>query len=287
MIMKYRALLTAAECGTIAEAAEKLGYTVSGISRMISSLEEELAMTLLLRRKSGVTPTAECIEMMPHFRSILNAYEGMKQSADQLHGLITGDISAGTSMESYIPQLARITGEFKEMYPGIHVNILQDYSSPLAELLQEGKADFCIMSRRPGHFRWHPLKTDRLVVLVPPGHRFEQMESVPLEMLEEETFIEIQTSIDTDNALMFRKNGIKLPRSLSCSSNFAAASMIEAGLGITIENEVNAKVWNKNLPAVPLDPPQPVEIGIGYPDKENMSPAAERFIEFALASVVK
>ena len=46
---KCRALLCAIEKGSITGAAETMGYTISGISRMLASLESEVGF-LLLRR---------------------------------------------------------------------------------------------------------------------------------------------------------------------------------------------------------------------------------------------
>ncbi len=57
---KCRALLRSVERGSITAAAEEMGYTVSGISRMISSLEAEVGFPLLLRRRDGVMPTRRC-----------------------------------------------------------------------------------------------------------------------------------------------------------------------------------------------------------------------------------
>lgn len=281
MITKYKALLAAIDAGTIAKAAQQLGYTVSGISRMISSVEDELGMTLLIRGKNGVTPTDECRELIPYMQELVLSANRLYQSADEMKGLVRGEITVGTSMEAYIPVLAKLVGEFTDVYPGIHVNILEDYSSPLARMLEAGEIDFCIMSKRAGNFQWQSIHNDPLVVLVHPEHRFASMKEVPVDLLSEETFIDVQTSIDTDNSIMLRTRDITLTRTLSCSNNFAAASMIEAGLGIAIENAVNTSVWNKSIKTVPLVPAQYVEIGVGTPAREKLSPAAARFIEFA------
>ena len=40
--------------------SEKLGYTASGISRMMAALEEETGFPLLIRSRTGVIPTEEC-----------------------------------------------------------------------------------------------------------------------------------------------------------------------------------------------------------------------------------
>lgn len=47
---KIYALLAAIDCGSLTAAAEKLGYTQSGLTHMMNSLENELGLNLLVRR---------------------------------------------------------------------------------------------------------------------------------------------------------------------------------------------------------------------------------------------
>ena len=53
------ALLTVLELGNLSAAASALGYTPSGISRMMQSLEEDAGFPLLTRSRNGVAPTSE------------------------------------------------------------------------------------------------------------------------------------------------------------------------------------------------------------------------------------
>ena len=48
----------------------KLGYTVSGVSRMMAALEAESGFPLLLRSRTGVAPTEDCMRMLPTFREL-------------------------------------------------------------------------------------------------------------------------------------------------------------------------------------------------------------------------
>ena len=52
-VEKARALICVVEEKSISAAANKMGYTPSGISRMMTSLEEELGFPLLIRKKEG------------------------------------------------------------------------------------------------------------------------------------------------------------------------------------------------------------------------------------------
>ena len=56
---KIRALLAAADLGSISKAADALGYTQSGVTHIIRALEEEAGFPLLLRGNRGVRLTAD------------------------------------------------------------------------------------------------------------------------------------------------------------------------------------------------------------------------------------
>ena len=64
----YRILLRTVEIGNITKAAELLGYTQSGISRIISKVEEELGTPLVHRNRTGITLRSEA-EPLLHMSS--------------------------------------------------------------------------------------------------------------------------------------------------------------------------------------------------------------------------
>ena len=48
-ISKYKALLAAVDMGSFSAAANKLGYTQSGLTHMMNALEDELGFSILQR----------------------------------------------------------------------------------------------------------------------------------------------------------------------------------------------------------------------------------------------
>ena len=60
---RYIALQKIIETGSFTKAAEALGYTQSSISQMIASLENELAIKLLTRSRTGVKLMKEKLHM--------------------------------------------------------------------------------------------------------------------------------------------------------------------------------------------------------------------------------
>ena len=94
--IKGKALLMAADLGSMTAAAEALGYTQSGITRMISSLEEEIGLPLLSRGKAGVKLTENGRLMIPAIRKMVNAAELVNQLAAEVQHVATGVITIGS-----------------------------------------------------------------------------------------------------------------------------------------------------------------------------------------------
>ena len=55
---KLEALATAVELGSFTRAAEMLGYTQSGLTHMMNSLEKDFGFPVLVRGRAGVRLTA-------------------------------------------------------------------------------------------------------------------------------------------------------------------------------------------------------------------------------------
>jgi DNA-binding transcriptional LysR family regulator len=78
-INKYEIFLKVVELGSLTKAADVLGFTQSGISHTISSLEMEFGFTLLIRNRSGVKLTVNGEQVLQPIREILKWNEKLKQ----------------------------------------------------------------------------------------------------------------------------------------------------------------------------------------------------------------
>ena len=76
---KIAALLAAAELGSISKAAENLGYTQSGVTHIVNSLEEEAGFPLLMRGNRGVRLTAEGERLAPLMRELVQTADRLEQ----------------------------------------------------------------------------------------------------------------------------------------------------------------------------------------------------------------
>ena len=60
---KCRALFEILKYGSFSAAEQQMGYTPSGLSRMMASLEDDAGFPLLQRNRDGVKPTNECLKL--------------------------------------------------------------------------------------------------------------------------------------------------------------------------------------------------------------------------------
>ena len=275
---KVSVLLGVIEAGSLSAAAEKLRYTPSGLSRMLAALEEETGFPLLRRGRWGVTPTAECRELLPQMRRLVQAEEQYREQAAALRGLEAGRLSIGSSYGIYYRSRAKLAADFCRLHPGIRVDLVGVSSTELARAVLEGRVDLCIISRRDGGFDWLGLRDDPLVAVLPPEHPCAGDAAYPLRRFAQDPFIEIRPGKETDNSRCFLQNGVHPNTCYTCEDDGAAVSMVEAGLGVTLVNALLLEGRPCGAAVLPLQPAQAVEVGIALPSLDAASPAARRFI---------
>lgn len=270
---KCRALLAALEAGSLSGAAEKLGYTISGMSRMMAALEGEVGLPLLLRGKQGVRPTAECAALLPSLRALVQAQEVCRQEVQALRGLQTGQVRLGTAYAAFYPLLAQVTWAFRQARPGVAVQIRRGYSTALAQALEDFSMDLCLISRRETGGRWVPLFTDPLVAVLPPSHPLAAQERVPLAAFARFPYVETYPDADSDNARALRRAGVVPATCCATMDSAATCTLVQAGLGIALENKCSTAGWT-GVALRPVEPAEEIEIGLALSRRPTLAAQA-------------
>lgn len=275
---KLKALTKALERGSITRAAEELNYTPSAISRMISSLEDELNLSLIIREHNGIRATKECKELITHIYELLHITASIKEKADKINGIDSGTITIGNAYSAFYTPLSKILAMFHEDFLNIKVELISGYSTELLKALENHQIDFAIISKREGEHNWQPLLEDEMLAWLPAEHKYKDRSSFPIKEYINEDYIETFAGSDIDNARVFKANGIKPNIKFSTRDSLATYKMVEAGLGITMHNALSSRMLKGNVIMLPLDSPASVEIGIAALD--TLSPAAATFYTF-------
>ncbi len=114
---KCKAFIECIERGSISAAADSLGYTPSAISQLITSLEKELGLKLLVRSQKGVKPTSEGETLLPAFRAYIAKEQDIYHIASELKGVVTGNLSIAAYPSVATNWLPEIVRRFKSEYP--------------------------------------------------------------------------------------------------------------------------------------------------------------------------
>jgi DNA-binding transcriptional LysR family regulator len=143
---KLKVFHAAAEAGSFTHAGEQLGLSQSAVSRQVSALEQELAVSLFHRHARGLilTEQGEMLYRTAHevFMKLEAARAKLTDSREKPNGELKVTTTPGIGVHWLTPRL----GEFIELYPEIRVTLLTtDEELDLA--MRE--ADVAIRLRQP------------------------------------------------------------------------------------------------------------------------------------------
>ena len=208
---KCRVLLCAIDKGSITAAAEAMGYTISGVSRMMAALEAEVGFPLLRRSREGVTPTNECCRLLPSFREMVAQAEQCRQIAGEVRGLVSGTVAIGTFSSVATHWLPNMIGAFQKDYPNIDFDILMGTYPEIEQWVMQGRAD-CGFLHLPtrADLKTVCLAQDELMAVLPEDHPLAALEKIPASALAEQPFILLDKAGERDRDVMqvFERAGI-------------------------------------------------------------------------------
>lgn len=279
-IGKYQTFLKVVELGSLTRAAEALGLTQSGVSHTVSSLEEELGFTLLIRSRAGVRLTAEGERVLPAMRSILNGFKQLEQIVSAIKGLDAGEIRVGTFTSVAVHWLPGIIKTFQQAHPRIDFKLLNGDYHDVERWLQDGSIDagFVTLPARV-ECRAIPLREDRLLAILPLDHPKAKLDRFPLSEIPGEDFISLLKSSDHDARRAMELAGVKPNIKFTTKDDYAIIAMVENGLGISIVPELLLQGHGDNLRAMELFPGARRTIALAVPEAAGLSPAVQAFVD--------
>ena len=101
---------------------------------------------------------------------------------------------------------------------------------------------------REGEHNWLPLMQDELTAWLPQSHPMAELRAFPVAAFASEPCIETYPGRDIDNARVFARCGITPNLKFSTMDSLATYSMVEAGLGVSMNNAINGRAWSGKVP---------------------------------------
>ena len=280
---KCRVLLCAIDKGSITAAAEAMGYTISGVSRMMAALENEVGFPLLRRSREGVTPTNECRRLLPSLREMVAQAEQCRQMAGELRGLVSGTVAVGTFSSVATHWLPNMICAFQKDYPNIDFEILMGSYQEVEQWVIQGRAD-CGFLHLPARAELETvcLAQDELLAVLPEDHPLAVLERVPAEALAQQPFILLDKAGERDRDVMqaFERAGTMPKVRFTTLDDYAVMSMVEHGLGVSILPQLVLRRIPYRVALRPLAQPVFRQIGLATRPGEELAPAARRFLTY-------
>ena len=128
-------------CGNITKAAEKLGYTQSGLSHTLNRAEEELGFKLFYRNLKETKLTPEGSLLFKYVETAHNLLIEGEKSLNSIAMANKGEINIGMPVNYCKEEMLALIEKFKAKHPNILIRIVLRSRNELIDMLNNYKID--------------------------------------------------------------------------------------------------------------------------------------------------
>jgi len=280
-----------AETGSITHGAERSHLALASASARIRGMEAMLGVALLQRGRRGVQLTDAGRSLLDHGRVVLQQVETMRGELSAYSRGLKGSVRVLANTAALSVHLPGLLAGFLAANPTIDLD-LEDRESPaIAAAVAAGDADIGIASQAAlvSGLESHSFRPDRLVLIVPAGHRLARRRQTDFAELLDLDFVGLPrgSALDGHLAMQAARRGRMLRLRVRASSPDAVCAMVAAGVGVAIVPEQAARRQRR---AVPLgivriaEPWATRELVLCVRDSRRLSRPAKRLFDALLAS---
>lgn len=285
---KVDALLVAIDKGSLTSAAEELGYTQSGLTHMMNSLEDELGLNLLIRSKQGVQLSAAGQALLPELRSFTCAAGKLEERARLIKEQSYSTLRLGAYSSISRQWLPSILMNFQQKCPDMEVAITMSSITDTYRAVKDDSLDCAIVSYQASlmqNLSWIPLRDDQLLAIVPGDDGAKDV--FPLEDFSGRDFLMPSQGFELDISPLFAASKGRIAPNIKYTNldDAAIASMVAHGLGVSILSELVMQGINEQVRTIPLSPPAHRKLGIIVTQQHYNDRSIKRLVRCAQETV--
>lgn len=287
-----RVLRAVSTTGSFSAAARELGCTQPAVSQQMKALESSAGTTLLIRtgREMRLTQAGEAL--VRHASGILAGLTAAEEEVAAIAGLRAGRVrlvSFPSGSSTLVPgALAALRAE----HPGTRVSLVEAEPPRSVDLLRDGDCDIALAFRYgTSGGEWddlvvRPLLTDRLIGLVPEGHRLADASSVGIDELADEPWIAGCPRCRRQLVEVCEEAGFTPRIDFATDDYPAVMGLVGAGLGVAVLPELAVEsVRPKGARTVSVEPVIEREIvALTLPDLARVPAVAATLDQLARAA---
>lgn len=158
------------DSGSITRAAALSGVAQPALSQQLAILENELKVKLLDRSVSGVTPTSAGRVLYARAQSILRQFDDLHEAVHREVQPLSGTVIVGIP-PTMLPRIGLpLIEKVCAQHPEMHLQIREEGSLVLHELLVNGKIELSISATKPeGVVTGEQILTEAIVLMHSPS----------------------------------------------------------------------------------------------------------------------
>lgn len=282
-------VLAVADSGNFSLAAQTCHVGQPALSQQIARLEKELGVPLFFRNSRGAVLTEAGQEFVRRSREILQRTESLRAEMASYAGLSKGSLTLGIITSLQCIDFGNMLASFGYNYPDISLNITQEGTHRLIDLLLERKIDLAFLNRPltalPASLDFCKLGEDCYALAVPTSHPLARAgrKTVSLKELKDERFIFHQhRQVASELCLEACRNAGFEPN-IVCRSGSPTTGffMVQGGMGVALLPSEEFRSHKLNgVTGLKLEERIVKEVGIAW-RKDAASPLLDAAIQFA------
>lgn len=260
-----RVLRAVAATGSFSAAGRALGCTQPAVSQQMKALESSVGTPLLVRsgRETRLTQAGEAL--VRHAAGILAGLTAAEEEVAAIAGLRAGRVRLVSFPSGSSTLVPTALAALRAAHPGTRVSLEEAEPPRSVEMLREGDCDIALAFRYEGapgaeEGEWadlvvRPLLTDRLVGLVPQGHRLARSSSIGIGELAGESWIAGCPRCRGQLVRVCESAGFTPRIDFATDDYPAVVGLVGAGLGVAVLPELAIEsVRPKGVRMVTVEP---------------------------------
>ncbi len=252
-LLDLRLFREVARHSSISRAAAAMHLSLAAASARVKGLEARARVPLLLREARGVRLTPAGEALLHHARAMLRQTEELRGDLHEYERGLRGQVRVFANTTAVTDILPEVLPAFLRANPKVNVELQEMGNAQIALGVRDGRADLGIVSDRMDSFGLSAVhfSTDRLVLVVPRGHRFGRRRSIAFAETLDEDHVGMHAGSTLHGFLTEVTQALGRPLRLrvQLSSFDAVCRMVAAGVGVGV---VPASSAQRSLGPLPL-----------------------------------
>ncbi len=278
---------------TVTGAAEMLEITQPVVTRLISDLEERIAIPLFTRTKGRLLPTAEATLLFKDVEQALVGIERIANAASSIKALKMGylEIAAAPSMAlSFLP---RAITSFTREHPDALISMHMRSSATVLDMVQRDRCDlgFAVFPMRATrHGNSETLVSAKMVGVIPLNHRLANRDILHPEDFEGESFISLMPLMEARMKIDSVMLSYGVNRRINAETQVSSVilKLAEAGAGVSIIDPLTAGGYTGTaLKFIPFEPAIINDYSIVISQRNSSTLILKPFIDHARREIRK